>query len=90
MLQIFPRGTSYFDEARRSYLLQQSNEESQKRLDREAKILDDRIIEAHNFFNDDAFIKIEEFKNFLFKVKQNEISLQMTPRDTEEKVTEKV
>ena len=45
MLQILPRGTSYFDEARRSYLLKQENEEeSQKRLDREARMLDDRII----------------------------------------------
>ena len=42
---------------------------------RESKMLDDRIIQAHNFVNDDAFIKIEEFKNLLFKVKQNELSL---------------
>ena len=76
MLHIFPKGTSYFDEARRSYLLQQaSEEESQKRLDREARILDDRIIQAHNFLSDDAFIEIGEFKEFLFKVKQNELSL---------------
>ena len=70
MLQILPRGTSYFDEARRSYLLQQANEEErQKRLDREARMLDDRIIQAHNFVQDDPFIKIGEFKEFLFKVK---------------------
>ena len=49
-------------------------------------MLDDRIIQAHNFVNDDAFIKIEEFKEFLFKVKHNELSLQMTLGDTEEKV----
>ena len=32
-------------------------------------MLDDRIIQAHDFVKDDAFIRIEEFKNFLFKVK---------------------
>ena len=91
MLHIFPRGTTYFDEARRSYLLQQANEEeSPKRLDREAKMLDDSIIKAHDFVKDDAFIKIEEFKNFLFKVKQNELSLLMALRDAEEKVTKMV
>ena len=53
-------------------------------------MLDDRIIQAHNFVNDDTFIKTKEFKEFLFKVKQNELSLQMTPGDTEEKVTEMI
>ena len=48
---------------------QENEEERQKRLHREAKMLDDRIIQAHNFVKDDAFIRIEEFKNFLFKVK---------------------
>ena len=53
-------------------------------------MLDDRIIQAHDFLKDDAFIKIEEFKNFLFKVKQNELSLQMALEDTQEKVAEMV
>ena len=89
VLQILPRGTTYFDEARRRYLLQYENEEeSQKRLDREARMLDDRIIQAHNFRKDDAFIRIEEFKNFLFNAKQNELSLQMALGDTQEKVAE--
>ena len=63
MLQILPGGTPYFDEARRSFLLQQANEEeSQKRLDREARMLDDRIVQAHNFVQDDAFIRTGEFE----------------------------
>ena len=52
--------------------------------------MDDRIIQAKNFGNDDAFIRTEEFKNFLFKVKKNELSLQMTPGDTKEKVAKMV
>ena len=45
IFQIFPKGTTYFNEAMRSYLMQQVNEEeTQKRLDREVKMLDDRII----------------------------------------------
>ena len=54
---------------------QASEEESQKKIEREAKMLDDRIIQAHDFVKNDAFIRIEEFKNFLFKVKKNELSL---------------
>jgi hypothetical protein len=32
-------------------------------------MLDDRVIEAEEFTKDDAFIKIEEFKQFLYKIK---------------------
>ena len=53
-------------------------------------MLDDRIIQEHDFLKDDAFIKTEEFNNFLFKVKQNELSLQMALGDTQEKVAEMV
>ena len=78
ILKILPKGTTYFDEDRTRFLMRQANEEEgQKKLEREAKMMDDKIIKAHNFVKDDAFIRIEEFKNFLFKVKQNELSLQM-------------
>ena len=53
-------------------------------------MLDDKIIQAHNFVLDDAFIRIGEFKEFLFKLKQNELSLQMTLGDTQEKVAKMV
>ena len=53
-------------------------------------MLDDKIIQAHNFVSDDAFIKTREFKEFLFKVKQNELSLQMNLGDTQAKVVEMV
>ena len=53
-------------------------------------MLDDRIIQVDNFVKDDAFIKTGEFKEFLFKVKQNELSLQMTLGDIEEKVAKMI
>ena len=59
-----PRGTNYFDEARRSFLMKQASDEenSQKKIYREAKMLDNRIIQAHDFIKDNAFIKTEAFK----------------------------
>lgn len=45
-------------------------------------MIDDMIIEAHEFMSDDSFIKYEKFKRFLFKIKKNELSLQMKPRDS--------
>ena len=39
---------------------------------------------------DDDFIKSEEFKNFLYKVKYNELYLHVKAGDIDEKVTEMV
>ena len=61
-----------------------------KKIKREEKMLDDRVIQAQDFIKDDAFIRIEEFRNFLFKAKKNELSLQMAVIDSEEKVEEMV
>ena len=47
---------------------------------------DDRIIEAHEFMNDDNFIKYDEFKSFLFKIKQNELALKMKLGDSDKVV----
>ena len=65
-----PRGTSYFDEARRSFLMKQENDEENnlKKIER-AMMLDDRVIQTYEFIKDDVLIKTKEFKNFLFKVK---------------------
>ena len=49
-------------------------------------MIDDRINEAREFMSDDNFIKSDEFKSFLFKIKQNELALQMKPGDSDEVV----
>lgn len=63
------------------------NEKIPKRMELEAIMIDDRIIKAHEFLHDDDFINTKEFKSFLFKIKQNELSLQLNPGDLDEKVT---
>lgn len=47
-------------------------------------MIDDRIIEAKEFMNDDNFIKSNESKCVLFETKRNELKLQMKPRDLDE------
>ena len=59
-----------------------------QKIEREARMLDDRIIQAQDVIKDGAFIKTKEFKIFLFKVKYNELSLQMVLGDLDEKVAE--
>ena len=44
-------------------------------------MINDRIKEACEFMKDDNFIRTGEFNSFIFKVKQNELALQMKPRD---------
>ena len=63
ILQIMPRGTNYFDEARRSFLMGQASDEenSLKKIEKEARMLDDRVIQDQDFIKDDAFIKTNEF-----------------------------
>ena len=48
---------------------------------------DRKIIEANEFMSDDNLIKTKAFKTFLFKLKENELSLQMKPSDSNEVVT---
>ena len=43
-----------------------------------------RIIEAREFMNDDNFIKFDELKKLLFKIKQNELALKMKLGDFDE------
>lgn len=52
--------------------------------------LDDRIIQARKFIEDDEFIKTAEFKSFLYKVRQNELTLALKPRESKEKTRELV
>ena len=50
-------------------------------------MLDERIIQGQEFMKDEKFIKLDEFKTFLYKIKQNELTLQLQPDDSVEKRT---
>lgn len=91
-LQVLPKGTRYFDDAKKKFLIDQATEEERRpnSLELQSMMLDERIIQAQQFMKDDDFIKSEEFKSFMYKLKQNELSLHVKPRDTDEKVTEMV
>ena len=52
--------------------------------------LDDRVIQSQKFLEDDKFIKSSEFKIFLYKVKQNELTLSLKVGEDEEKTKELV
>ena len=47
-------------------------------------MLDERIIQDQEFMRDDDFMNSKEFKSFLFKIKQNELTLQLYPGDSPE------
>ena len=49
-------------------------------------MIDDRIIEAKEFMDDDNFINSNEFKSFLFKIKRNELKFQIKPGDLDKKI----
>ena len=38
--------------------------------------------------NDGDFMNSNEFKQFLFKIKQNELNIQIQPRDSQQKIVE--
>ena len=82
------RKNQYFDDTRKSFLMVEAIEDEQrvKRLELQARMVDDRIIDAREFMKDDAFLKFEEFKIFLIKLKQNQLSLQLKLGDSNEKV----
>lgn len=91
-LQIVPWGSSYFDATRRNFLLQQATlqEKEPRKIDIEIRMLDDKVIQAKELLKHDAFIKYEEFKNFLYKIKQSELVLQLGLGDSEERITKLV
>ena len=59
-------------------------------LELTASRLDDRVIQAQKFLEDDEFLKSNEFKSFLYKVKESELVLQMKPDEHEERRMELV
>ena len=65
------------------------NEQAPSDLETTAKMLDDRIIQAQEF-GDDDFVNSKEFKLFLFKLKKNQISLTLQLGYSEEKIIEVV
>ena len=50
-----------------------------------AVTLDDRIIQAQKFIEDDKFIKPIEFKSFLYKIKHSELVLKVKLGESNEK-----
>ena len=71
ILQVLPKGTRYFDDARKKFLIDQATQEERRpsSLELQSMMLDDKIIQAEEFMKDDDFIKSEEFKSFLYKLK---------------------
>ena len=53
-------------------------------------MLDERLVQAQEFMKNDDFINSEEFKSFLFKIEYNELTLQLKPGDSQEKIVELV
>ena len=62
-LQIMPRGSKYFDDIKHNFFIKQVNENERipNKLELEAKMIDDRIIQAWDFMKDDDFINSKEF-----------------------------
>lgn len=65
------RGRKYFDDISNNFLIKQSNkiERVPNKVKFEARMIDDRIIQAQKFMKDDDLIDYENFKYFLFKIK---------------------
>lgn len=72
-----PRGSKYFDDIKHNFLIKQSNknEWNPNKLELKARMLDERIIQAQDIMKDEDFINSEEFKSFLFNIKQNKLTL---------------
>ena len=72
---------------RQSYIQTRTEaaEGSLTELELAAARLDDRIIQAQQFFEDDEFIKSNEFKSFLYNIKESELVRQMKPDELEER-----
>lgn len=54
-LQVLPKGTRYFDDARKKFLIDQATQEerSSNSLELQSMMLDERIIQAQEFIKDD-------------------------------------
>lgn len=70
-LQILPSKNRYFSNLRKIYIQDRIKLAKNTLTDLElvAARLDDKIIQAQKFMEDDDFIKSAKFKNFLYKIK---------------------
>lgn len=57
-LQIMPRGTKYFDDIKHDFLIKQASqyERIPNKLELEARMIDERIIQDQEFMKDDDYI----------------------------------
>ena len=85
-LQILRRGSQCFDNIRHNFLIKQVSQHEQipNKIELLIRMLDERIVQAQEFIN------LEELKSFLFKVKQNELILQLQLGDSLDKIVELV
>ena len=91
-LQVMPGHDEHFADIRKNYLHQRANEVWNASTDLQivASRLDDRLIQSKKFMEDDDFIKSSEFKSFLCKIKQNELTLSLMPWEDPDKNKELV
>ena len=82
-LHTMPGKDQYFVDIRKNHLQKRVIEarKSSTNLQIVAYRLDDRVIQSQKNLEDDEFIKSLEFKSFLYKVKQNELTLKLNPRE---------
>ena len=68
-MQILPRNSQYFADMRQNYLQTRVDAAEKNLIDLElaATRLDDRIIQAQQFLEDDEFIKSNEFKSIYIR-----------------------
>ena len=71
-MQILPGNSQYFADLRQNYIQTRTEaaENSLTDLELAAARLDDRIIQAQQFLEDDEFIKSNEFKSFFIQDKR--------------------
>ena len=91
-LQVMPLNDQYFAGIKKNYLHQRETQAGRASNDLQiaASRLDDRLIQSKKFMEDDDFIKSSEFKSFFYKIKQNELTLSLFPREDPEKNREMV
>lgn len=85
-----PGRSQYFANLTQSYIQDRviMAEKTLTDLELEAVRLDDKIIQAQKFIEDEDLIKLVKFKRFLYKIKQSELVLKMKPSEYNEQKKE--
>ena len=91
-LHTIPSNDQYFSNIKKNYLQDRVTKagKSSTNLQIVTSRLDGRVIQSQKFTKNDDFIKSLEFKSFLYKVKQNELTLSLKPSEDAEKPKELV